>query len=447
MAREKSIGVRSVLTRLFPTRKLERLARETGAVIRKRKVVIREFFLSVVLGFGAGTKRTIAGMRRAFGLATGKRVSRSAFYKRFTPGFVRFLKEIAGQSMDAIAKTEGKLKGVWRAFKDVIITDASVIRLHELLKKRFPACRTNHTDAAAKLHVVLSVVGRGARSVKITSERRNDGRVFQVGPWVRNRLLLFDLGYYRYQLFDCIRRNGGFFLSRLKGNSNPVITAVHRTWRGKSVPLVGEKLQDVLHRLQRKVLDVEVDLTFHRRKYSGKRSRTTRKFRLVGVCDKASGEYHLYVTNIPVETLSAEEVARLYPARWGVELYFKMLKSHYRLDDLPSRKEEFVEALLYSSLITAIVSERLLQALKKILSKEEAERVRDARWAKLFAEQACTILEVLLSSIQEIKSQLRRLERLLRYEAPDPNVSRESLQQQVENGTHVYRPQIHAASA
>ena len=38
-------------------------------------------------------------------------------------------------------------------------TDSTVMRLHDLLEKAFPACRTNHTLAALKMHVVLSVTG------------------------------------------------------------------------------------------------------------------------------------------------------------------------------------------------------------------------------------------------------------------------------------------------
>ena len=45
--------------------------------------------------------------------------------------------------------------------------------------------------------------------------------MFRVGPWGRDHLLMFDLGYFRYRLFACIVRNGGYFLTRLKGNADP----------------------------------------------------------------------------------------------------------------------------------------------------------------------------------------------------------------------------------
>ncbi|KUK51953.1 MAG: IS4-like transposase, partial [Desulfotomaculum sp. 46_296] len=40
-------------------------------------------------------------------------------------------------------------------------------------------------------------------------------------------------------------------------------------------------------------------------------------------------EYHLYITDIMPEQLSAEDTALLYRARWSVELVFKELKRLY----------------------------------------------------------------------------------------------------------------------
>jgi hypothetical protein len=46
-----------------------------------------------------------------------------------------------------------------------------------------------------KAQRVMSVAGRSRPLVKLRSERRHDGPVFQVGPWVGGRLPLLDLGY------------------------------------------------------------------------------------------------------------------------------------------------------------------------------------------------------------------------------------------------------------
>ena len=233
-------------------------------------------------------------------------------------------------------------------FGDLMIADATVLRLREQLERWFPACRTNHTKAAAKLHVVMSVTGRSGHTVRLSGERRNDGHMLRVGPWVRDRLLLFDLGYYSYRLFDRIRRNGGFFISRLKSNGNPLIVSENRKWRGRAITVAGQRLQEVLGRLQREVLDVEIEVSFYRRKYAGVRRRATTTLRLVAVRNDDTGEYHVYVTNVPADRLAASEVALAYRARWEIELLFRTWKSDFRLDELPSQRREVVEALLYS---------------------------------------------------------------------------------------------------
>ena len=41
-----------------------------------------------------------------------------------------------------------------------------------------------------------------------------------------------------------------------------------------------------------------------------------KQFRVVAALNKETGEYHAYMTNIPVERLSAEDIASLYGVRW-----------------------------------------------------------------------------------------------------------------------------------
>ena len=165
MARPHSTGIRRVLNRLVPKARLRRLASETGVVVRDRKIGIVELFWTLVLGFATGGERSLAGLRRAFEKATGTTVVPSAFYDRFTPKLVRLLKTVLGDVMDKTARKNGALRGALACFKDVLLTDSTVIRLHDLLQRAFPACRTNHTLAALKAHVVLSVTGRGPASV------------------------------------------------------------------------------------------------------------------------------------------------------------------------------------------------------------------------------------------------------------------------------------------
>jgi IS4 transposase len=433
MARPKTTDLRRLLTSFIPRRRLTDLASQAGVTQRQRKVSVVALFWTLVLGFGAGRTRTLAGLRRAYERATGTTLVPSAFYDRFTVALARFLKLIVAELLERVAEPARQLGGLLHGFRDLVLTDSTVIRLHDLLERAFPASRTNHTLAALKMHAVISVNGAGPRSVKITAERVHDGPVFRVGRWVRDRLLLFDLAYFRFQLFSCIRRNGGFFIVRLKRSANPLVVALHRRWRGQSVRLLGERINDVLPRLQRQAIDAEVEVAFKRRVYDGVRHTDRECFRLVAVRDPVTRTYHAYLTNIPPERLSPEEIAQIYAARWAVELFFRALKRHYRAADMPSGNRVIVEALVYAVLVTFVVSRTVLAALRQRLGARGA-RVPDERWAALFAEVAGDLLKAVLRRGRAARDLAREVLAVLLHEAVDPNAGRALLQERVEAG-------------
>jgi IS4 transposase len=245
---------------------------------------------------------------------------------------------------------------------------------------------------------------------------------------------MLDLGYFRYQLFDCIDRNGGYFLSRLPIRADPKIVATHRRWRGRAIPLEGIHLSEVEERLRREVLDAEVEVAFQRRVYRGRRHTARRCLRLVGVRLPESSECRFYLTNIPPETLTPEQVAQTYAARWTVELAFAELKSHYRLDELPSRRGHVVETLLLTAVLTMLVSRRLLEALRAQLAPRH-RRVPEARWAAVFASAASSLLTLLLSPRRLAEEMAKPLERMLLHEAANPNRTRDLLLDRVQKGT------------
>ncbi len=232
--------------------------------------------------------------------------------------------------------------------------------------------------------------------------------------------MLFDLGYYNFSLFDRIEANGGFFLSRAKSNFNPLIVAVHRTWRGRAVEVVGHRLRDILPRLQRGYLDVEVEVQFKKRAYNDKRSTKHRTFRMIAVRHAETGEYHVYLTNVPAQTLPAEDISRTYVLRWQVELLFKAMKSHGHLDQLPSSKKCVVECLVWASVLTTLVSQALYREVRKVVA---ARRYMPAlRWAALVSRCATDFLLLVAKRARPATDQL--LWTHLLREAPDPNISR-----------------------
>jgi putative transposase len=426
MARRKCTPLRDALSRMFPEAELQRLAASEGVVQRQRKVEIVALFWVLILSVGYGKQRTLADLRRSYEKATGCRLSASAFYDRFNPRLTRLLKTLMEQALESAAQAARRGRALFGQIREVLCIDSTVVRLHDALAGSFPACRTNHTQAAAKLHTVLNVRGQGPQSVKLTSERVHDGPVLRAGGWVHGRLLLFDLGYFRYHLFARIGEQGGYFLTRLKDNANPTIVALHRRHRGRAIDAVGRKLRELRDRLQRRVFDAEAEVDFRRRAYRGQRHRDRLRVRVVALRDDIRGGYHWYVTNLPPELVPAEDLGALYSARWSIELLFREMKSCYRLDSIPSRKRPVVEALLYAAVLTVLASHALLRAVRQWAHLGDRQTPLE-RWARLFVCASPELLAIVLDPVTMAHFREQRLLPFLAQELPDPNRKRQLL--------------------
>ncbi len=167
---------------------------------------------------------------------------------------------------------------------------------------------------------MVSAVADGPKRIAIYAESTNELRTLRIGPWIKDRILLIDLGFYKHQLFARIKDNGGYFISRLKGNADPLIIDVHNKCRGNSIDVIEKRISEVLPKLKRQVLDVEVEISFKRRSYNGKERKDSEHFRLVAVFNEDEEKYHVYLTNISKDVLGPEDIAKLYGARWDIEL-------------------------------------------------------------------------------------------------------------------------------
>ena len=120
MAQEQSIEVRRVLSSIISPCQLERTAREEGFILRARKVDPVAFFWTLVLGFGAGSEKSLASLRRCYALHAGVTLAPSAFYDRFTPALAQWLQRILLEVLQKSAGPSRALKGRLSAFIDLM---------------------------------------------------------------------------------------------------------------------------------------------------------------------------------------------------------------------------------------------------------------------------------------------------------------------------------------
>ena len=383
-------AVRTLLTSVFPSEFIDDCARECGVVERNRDIDIRMLVWTLAVGFAVGGEtRSIADYRRAYNAATNQSIVASSFYDRFTENLHDLLSELLEHALEEVAVPH-HVSPEFDRFRDVIAADATIFRLQQLLSE-FQA--THHDASGVMLYLVHNVIDQSVISDEITDETTHESTLFETGSWLRGRLFLLDLGFFKYRRFALIDENDGFFLSRLKKSADPLITAAPRTLRGNSIDIEDSQVFDVVGDLRRQYIDVDVVVGFKRREYDGTCSTDTKQFRVVGVLNPDTDDYHLYITNLPREEFSPEQIATLYRARWEVGLLFRELKSRYGLEKFDTSKAYIVKIQITAALLTLVVS----RAILRVLVDHAEERGEDAtfpteRWATTLRSYAQLIL-------------------------------------------------------
>ena len=426
-SKKPSLGpteIQEKLCEMFPTKWLRKKARETKLIIRERKIKAEALFWVLVLSYSVAMQRSLASLKRGYEKETGLTLSDGSWYDRFTPELVVFLKACVEHGIAALSsENRRELSERLKQFKDVLIKDSTIIRLHEKLAKYWPAARSKKKVAGVKVSTMVSAVANGPKTVAIHGERTSEIKTLRIGSWVKGVILLIDLGFFKYHLFARIDENKGYFVSRLKENADPLILRVLKVYAGNATDLTGKRWSWVRDELKREAVDAEVEVSFSRRAYMGESKKDTMTLRLVAVRDAETGNYHAYLTNIPPDKLTAEEVAALYGMRWEIELVFKELKSRYALDQIKTTNPQVVEALIWIAILTMLVSRRLHHLIRTSAPEKQMARFTQLKWATVFTENASRLLTAMLNFLGISKS-IELVAAVYSSGALDPHVSR-----------------------
>jgi IS4 transposase len=412
---------------MFPEEWLRETARETGLIKRERKIDPTIMFWVLTLSFGVRLQRTLASLKRQYEKEANTKLSDSSWYYRFTPELVEFLHQCVIHGIEELAKEPGRnLKQKLERFQDVLIQDSTIVRLHSSLAEKFPAARARKVAAGVKVSVLVSAVANGPKTVALYAEKTAEIKTLKIGPWIKDRILLVDLGFYKTQLFTRVMENGGYFVSRIRKNMNPVVVSIEEgVPKTKREGFIGKTVNECIEQLSGKDVDAIVKIAFKRRAYKGKQKNDEMKVRLVAVYNEEEEKHHIYITNIQKDVLNAKDIAKLYGARWDIELLFKELKSKYALDVLETKNVQVIEALIWTAMLTLIVSRRIYNLVRNSsLNPEKMVRYTQLRWSTIFAENASDLLTVILKDCG-IERTFETVMSVYDSQALDPHVNRE----------------------
>lgn len=383
-------------------------ARSLGVLRRQSKFDLVLFVYTLVFSSFSASSASLAHFYRSYLRLHPSGLSRSAFYKRFDVRMAQLFEMLFEHLLRfALHQTHHWLHDYLDTFDGVLALDSTTVSLRKRLEQTWQACKQGHS--ALKLHAAYNVLDFQLHRVQFSSAKEHDILgIKHVKDFCRNCLLLFDLGYYSHDLFATIDKHKGYYISRLKDKTEPKIIEEQERGRGRPARLAGRPLRVVLGELTRQQLDVKVWLGKQRL-----------EARVVGGRDK-EGKWRLYVTNLPSEVYSSEEVIELYRARWQVELLFKQLKSQGGLDTLEGKTEATVKIQMYAILMGYVVCSALLGGARR---RRDAAQVSMRRGLEGLRVMGGELVELLYEGVQPWR---RRRGWMERFESMsiDPNVHR-----------------------
>lgn len=408
------------------------VARATGFVERASKLTGALFLQTLTFGFLDNPDASLSGLVET-GTDLDVIITKQGLQTRITKA-VPFLKEMFQQGLLLFRNMLPLDLKLLQQFTAIYITDGSTMALPEVLKKEFPGCGGDGSDAAVKMQLTFEFLRGVIAGITFQSGRSPDqsydGDLQAILP---GSLHLTDLGYFVLARFRTIDEQKAYFLSRFDAK-----TALFDATASEPIDLLAwlrahpesQFEQEVLvgsqERLRCRMVVVRVpqEVADQRRRRAHETAR--RKGRTPSERHLELMNWSLFITNVPVTMLSLQQVVLLYSIRWQVELLFKLCKSECALDRIAGLRRERVLSELYAKLIGIVVMQFLLAPYRDHERELSAVKV-----VRIIQHHVSRLIESMDNLDQLIETLQNLVARFLKNGAKDKRQKRLTTYQQV----------------
>lgn len=348
---------------------------------------------------------SVGGFYRSVKEKTGISISRGAFWerlagKRFKNIMESLVAALMANTIGAALSTNQILQLLKIA--GILILDSSTITLTDLAKKHFPG---TGGKSGIKWHACFDLFSGKSVWFELSESRKHDSNFFPPFELLKNKLIIFDLGYFEYQLMIDLQDIGAFFLCRLKSNS---VVFIEEIAIGFKLDCIGKSLLRScnLNQFQGKILEAIVKTTT--------KNSNIMRCRAIGFWNDKEKCYHWYLTNLLVD---AKIIYPLYRLRWQIELIFKACKNSLNANAIPSANPNMIKTFLLASIAAHLSSQTIHEIACNALSQEECLAITFQRIAFIFVSlkdkfincllnQSQDNIEILIKSIHHMKNEL-----------------------------------------
>ena len=364
---------------------LEKIAtqagQETNFSQRQSKMTASCFSQTMILGSLAdGTKSLTEYAQVSQDL--GVTISASGLNQRLNDKGVNLLKKLLGQSLKLSVKSN-TVDELLEQFTDIHLIDSSYLGLPKVLREKYPGIGRG-TAAGLKLFLNYSYKYGRICKLEIESGRTADQKSrVHIGSAQAESLSLFDLGFFKQELFGEFDRKKAYFVSRYL---SPTALYEENKDRFELWPYLRdtkEQFVDLRLRIGAKAkspirfvaLRLPTDVAKERRRKAKIKAKKDGRRPSLSTSYLNLLDWALFVTNVPDSMLSVAQIATIYRIRWQIELVFKVWKSRGKLKEIGNHRINRVLCQFYARLIALVLFHFLVApyfALNKRLSLAKA---------------------------------------------------------------------------
>lgn len=248
----------------------------------------------------------------------------------------------------------------------------------ELCMTLFPWAKFRTTKAGIKIHTLLDFKGSIPAFIHITDARVSDVKILDVIVFESGAFYVMDRGYLDFARLYAIHLAGGFLVTRAKDN-----TKLRRLY---SKTITDEEKKQGIR------CDQIVILTRQKA-----RKDYPEKLRRIKYYDVEHDQYYVFLTNNFI--LPALVIAELYRYRWRVELFFKWIKQHLKVQSFWGYSENAVKTQIWIAMasyaLVAVVKKKLglTQSMNEILQILSISLFDKTALIQLFSEGEYKLIE------------------------------------------------------
>lgn len=345
---ENKIAVKDILG-YISEEKLDFFAKETLVDWNVKKLYGKELFKLCVFGVlneNRASSRVFENFyensffRQYAQIEEGKTVSHSSIADRIANIEVKYFEQLYNHSVEVFQDKLNEKDKVKLSLYDSTITSLSANLLHFGMKNGMKNKKGEQGKNSIKFTIGFDGLPFNVKfhqDQKMISEDLALGDILEEHISSKKDIAVFDRGMKERKTMVELSENQKYFVTRIYKASKYVVE------KGS--------LETVLD-----YQDESIKLIKHSKVHLfSKQKKTKQVFRLVEGVLKSDGDKILFLSNLPEDEFTAEQIAEIYKSRWDIERFFRFIKQNLNFKHYFSRQWNGIQVMIYIILIASIL--------------------------------------------------------------------------------------------